>query len=290
MSMTKKPFCGCSKLFIILRKLQLPLKKIRIILDGNRTDALKILKEQIQAMEETTASVQTMKQALETLYQLLLKENTTPQAQPAGEPVILAPVILSLAKLLPLEKHHLKEERTMNKQTELKEMVEKDNCVRIVFLPPYTVAAYQFEGDDPEDQAGKVMDEFIRSSHLYERKPDSRLFGFNNPDPKPDDESHGYEFWVTIPEDMEVPTPLVKKHFPGGLYAAYTINFPEFHEWKFLVDWVGRNEQYKENYQNTGMGGCLEEHLNWVYSVHMGQSEHGITGKLDLLLPIQPRS
>jgi len=32
---------------------------------------------------------------------------------------------------------------------------------------------------------------------------------------------------VTIPDDMEGPEFLVKKHFPGGLYAAYAINFLE---------------------------------------------------------------
>ncbi len=37
------------------------------------------------------------------------------------------------------------------------------------------------------------------------------------------------------------------------------------------------------------MGGCLEEHLNWVYCAHMGWPEKGIGGKLDLLLPIKLR-
>ena len=37
------------------------------------------------------------------------------------------------------------------------------------------------------------------------------------------------------------------------------------------------------------MGGALEEHLNWVYSAHMGWPENGIDGKLDLLLPIRRR-
>lgn len=174
----------------------------------------------------------------------------------------------------------------------VKEMVEKESCVRIVLLPPYTVASYQFTGDAPEEVVGEVMCAFIRSSKLYEKKPDARLFGFNHPDPEPGSDYHGYEDWVTIPDDMEVPAPLVKKHFPGGLYAAYAINFPDFHEWKFLVKWVENNETYQANYHDRArkdMGGCLEEHLNWVYCAHMGWPDKGIGGKLDLLLPIKLR-
>jgi len=46
------------------------------------------------------------------------------------------------------------------------------------------------------------------------------------------------------------------------------------------------------NYSEEGdeiMGGCLEEHLNWVYSSHMGWPENGIDGNIDLLLPIKLR-
>lgn len=83
---------------------------------------------------------------------------------------------------------------------------------------------------------------------------------------------------------MEVPKPLVKKHFDGGLYAAYTIQFPDFYEWKFLKEWVQKNQKYQEDYRDY-----LEEHLNWVYSSHMNWPEDGIDGKIDLLLPIRAR-
>lgn len=42
------------------------------------------------------------------------------------------------------------------------------------------------------------MSMFIRSSGLYEIKPDARMFGFNNPEPQPGSDYHGYEDWVTI--------------------------------------------------------------------------------------------
>ncbi len=270
---------------IILRKLQIPLKQIRCMMNGNKEEAVRILETRIRDMDESAASIRTMKEVLEKLLKMLCEDASDKNYMD----FVQENTIVELTQFLPLERHHLKEE---HKMSIVKEMVEKESCVRIVLLPPYTVASYQFTGDAPEEVVGEVMCAFIRSSKLYEKKPDARLFGFNHPDPEPGSDYHGYEDWVTIPDDMEVPAPLVKKHFPGGLYAAYAINFPDFHEWKFLVKWVENNETYQANYHDRArkdMGGCLEEHLNWVYCAHMGWPDKGIGGKLDLLLPIKLR-
>lgn len=276
---------------IILRKLQIPLKKIRQMLDGDRQEAIQILEEQIREVSESAASVQRTGDALEKLLALLQREifvgnylDTLSEEE-----------LLKMTELLPLEKHHLKEERAMEQKKEtdrMQEMIKKADNVRYVWLPPYTVAAYQYVGENPEEHAGNMISRFVQESGLYERKPDARMFGFNHPDPEEGKEIYGYEVWVTIPEDMEVPAPLVKRDFPGGLYAAYTIKFPDFHEWQFLTEWVKQNECYQEDFGDSAeknMGGCLEEHLNWVYAAHMGWPENGIDGKLDLLLPIRPR-
>jgi len=34
--------------------------------------------------------------------------------------------------------------------------------------------------------------------------------------------SNKYQVWVSIPDDMEVPEPLVKRTFKGGLYASHS--------------------------------------------------------------------
>lgn len=97
---------------------------------------------------------------------------------------------------------------------------------------------------------------------------------------------------MTIPEDLEVPAPLAKKRFAGGLYAAYAIRFPDFQEWDFLKSWAKNNDRYRARPWEDGAGdleGCLEEHYNWVYSAHVGWPRQGIDGSVDLLLPIQPK-
>jgi len=130
----------------------------------------------------------------------------------------------------------------------------------------------------------------LRAIKLYARKPNAWMFGFNHPNPSKDRPHHGYENWVTIPDDMDVPAPLVKKQMKGGLYAVHTITIPNFHEWDDLQAWVKNSDKYEADYAPEGteiMGGCLEEHLNWAYHNHLGWPEELNESQLDLYLPIK---
>lgn len=160
--------------------------------------------------------------------------------------------------------------------------------VRILYLPPFTVAASHAFGPNPEDMADKPLNEFIQSARLPERKPDFRIFGFNNPSPA-GNEAYGYEFWVTIPEDMPVPAPLQKKRFAGGLYAAHCIKMGDFQEWQLLCQWVDASQEYDyEAREPLGMDGCMEEHLN-AHSVFTAKKDGAQFVQLDLLIPIKKR-
>lgn len=166
-----------------------------------------------------------------------------------------------------------------------------DREVRIIYLPPATVAAYQYVGDEPETHVNRVVDQFVRESRLTEIKPDLRHFGFNAPNPVDETNFHGYEMWVTIPDDMEVPAPLIKKRFEGGLYAAHMIPFGAFEEWGALWEWVHNSEKYQGNSGEKGgecMWGLFEEHLNYINHVHLDNSEPDDL-QLDLLHPIKER-
>ena len=183
-----------------------------------------------------------------------------------------------------------KEEET-KMQTRHKDRHLADRDVRIIYLPPAVVAAYQYIGDDPETHCHQVVDDFVRKHDLVRRKPDLRHYGFNSPNPTDESGYHGYEVWVTIPEEMSVTPPLVKKTFPGGLYAAHMIPFGAFEEWEWLWEWVQSSEKYQLDCKGKGsecMYGLLEEHLNYVNHAHLENTEPEDL-QLDLLCPIRVR-
>ena len=161
--------------------------------------------------------------------------------------------------------------------------------VRSITLPSMTVAAIHVVGQDEngnhaEHTGGALMEDFIRKTNLKSVYPAARRFGFNNPDGIPDDDpAHGYENWVSIPEDMEVPAPFVKKRLEGGLYAAKTIPDGAWDEgWLPLHGWVDASDTYDFRWETVeGVCGWLEEpldHWNWD-----SQQEK----KIDLLMPVK---
>lgn len=269
---------------LLLRKLRIPLKQIKVILNtADQSETVSIFLTQISALEDEIASLKVIRDILAALVD---RSAQKPLSLLENEALRFA------VEMLPLSKNVLKEKYTMSDLNQANANMNRAENVRILLLPPCTVASYHYIGQDPEEKVGEVMSEFVQSSRLYDRKPDARMFGFNHPNPGILEGIHGYEDWVTIPEDMDVPKPLEKKHFAGGLYAVLTIPFPEFHLWKNLEQWVQDSEQYAPNYSEQGdeiMGGCLEEHLNWVYAAHMGWPENGIDGQIDLMLPVKKK-
>lgn len=279
---------------LVLRKLRIPLKQISIILNtADSSETVGILIEKIRELEDEISSLKVIRDILSEVV-----ERSDPLS-------LLDNRLMSAVQGISSSDNLIKENIAMSELQELKaqndkaEQLEQANAtisaihsdIRIIQLPPFTVASNHCIGKEPEEVVDKPVDKFIRESGLYKIKPDARYFGFNHPNPGVLEEgTHGYEVWVTVPDDMDIPAPLVKKHFEGGLYAAMTIHFPEFYRWEDLTRWVENNEIYEPNYSPLGeeiMGGCLEEHINWVYSCHMGWPENGIEGQLDLLFPIK---
>ncbi|MBE6809688.1 MAG: hypothetical protein E7521_01350 [Ruminococcaceae bacterium] len=162
-----------------------------------------------------------------------------------------------------------------------------DRDIRIIYLPPMTVASIHIaNGEGSEQRSAEILDKFIKDNNLKNVYPSARCFGFNNPDGVPDNNiSHGYERWISIPDDMDVTLPLVKKHLNGGIYAAYMIPMGAFDEgWLPLHEWVSNSEKYDFRWNTVeGVCGWLEEHLNyWSWG------KKGYEIQLDLLLPIRP--
>ena len=249
---------------VFLRRMRIPLKDIGVLLDcADAQSAAEVLRAR---MAELSDEIAVQRRALELLGRL--------------ERMVRAGAVRwdDLPALPPEQK----EERPVTK-TPFPRLTD----VRILTLPSMTVAAAQYVGEDCELHAQQMLRGFIEQSGLAARKPDARVFGFNNPCPTQARPVYGYEYQVTIPDDLPVPEPFQKKRMNGGLYTAHTIRMGDFHEWQDLIRWAECSREYRPDYapdSEAFMGGLLEEHLNFVLA--WPDEEHQ---QLDLLLPVCKR-
>lgn len=181
----------------------------------------------------------------------------------------------------------------LNKANEnLNKLADKD--VRIVYLPPMTVAAAYATGEGCEGKAGDMITQFVKESGLLKIKPDARSFGFDCSRGAAvlGEPSHVYEMWVSIPNDIEIPAPLVKRTFDGGLYAAHVLRTWDFQDWRLLKEWVNASDKYDNDWDSprwtsteTVAGQGFEETLNFYNFVQKGGKMEDL--QLDLLFPIK---
>lgn len=167
----------------------------------------------------------------------------------------------------------------------------EDKDVRIVYLPSMTVAAAYATGDGCEDKAQDMIKQFVIDSGLLEIKPDARSFGFDCSQGATGigESSQGYEVWVSVPDDMEIPAPLIRRTFSGGLYAAQVLR--EWDDWRLLGEWVNASDKYDNDWGSprwmspeTIAGQGFEETLNFYNFVQKGGDL-----QLDLLFPIKEK-
>lgn len=272
---------------VLLRKLRFPLREIGHILEDPSAQAA------IRAFQARIAELDAEREALDTIRTILAQLLDALKGRywlPARQILLDDRQLAELAGLEP-DQIQQKETRTMEDLDRAEQNQGKLSNVRILHLPEAAVAAAHYVGPDPEDHAGELIAAFARESRLWETGSSVRLYGFNHPNPPPEGGEYGYEFWVTVPEDMDVPAPLTKKHFPGGTYAAHCIQMGNFHEWQWLFNWVQESELWEIAGSGTpeDMFGSLEEHLN--YYDHIRETADGVpeTEQLDLLIPVRKR-
>jgi len=172
-----------------------------------------------------------------------------------------------------------------SEKTNESKFVLSDQVVRILHLPPSQVASIHCTGEKAEIESGNLLNTFVEERKLNEMKPDLRHYGFNHSK----DDVHGYERWVTIPEDLNITKPFVKKYFKGGLYAAFAINMGDFDKWSAFYQWVKENHDYTFDFDGEDMEvECLEEHLNYFNNYQLSPDDKTI--QIDLLLPIKQKN
>ena len=212
---------------LILRKLRIPLKKIAEILKNNDALlALQVFEESMNEVDEEITALSTIRSILQRFIDQL---NSNMQLQLNMETWESEDLFHTLA----VTKKHFREEKTMEDLNQASQKISQlnDRDVRILYLPPATVASIHCIGGSPEDETDRLAKEFIKEYRLAEIKPDFRHYGFNHPNGTSDnDNDHGYERWLTIADDLPVREPYVKKTFPGGLYCAHMIPMGAFEE------------------------------------------------------------
>jgi len=199
---------------LVLRKLRIPLKQIGLILQSENAAAIiDTFRQNLDEVDEEITALSTIRDIINGFISRL-NENTQQAISfnPLDDTALLEAVDALTVQKLPLKDEKTAELEQANEK--LHKLTDKD--VRIIYLPPMTVAAYQYEGDDPEMHCHQVIDAFVRGSNLPAIKPDLRHWGFNAPNPVDESGYHGYEVWVSIPDDFTVPAPIVKSNSRAG--------------------------------------------------------------------------
>ncbi len=304
---------------IILRKLRIPVKQICDIFNNqNALSAVEIFEQNIVELDEEITALSTVKSILAHFVdELREKANILLQFDMLNDEKSLA-IIDSLS----FSKNHIKESLSMDELNKADESLTKlkEKYIRIVNLPPMTIAEVNFYGetvlpgeeiyltddghaDFSKDgksipghfQAGiNAINKLIHNYNLVEVMPGFRLFGFANcSDMENYGPFYGFGRWLTIPDDMDVPLPFIKKRFKGGMYGAYSRPLPmsngDSDEWEVLNHWVVNNDKYeydggREPDCNYGL---LEDYLNYINIFNLPVEEKSL--QTDLLIPIKLR-
>ena len=275
---------------IILRKLQIPVKQIRTILDNpDAAVAVDIFKKSIQALDSEITALSTIKTILDR-FVIELEEKSNIQL---SLNYLTSDSILALSAPLSLVQKNTKESISLNDLNQAAKTLAKLDDARVVFIPPMTIASYRHVGENPKENAVKIIDAFVRSNNLCEIKPDIRQLGFHHPT---GDDNDGFEMCVSIPHEMEVPPPLVKKQLRGGMYvAALDVNW---YDYKRVYAWITNSDayQYDGDFARidpplqdidsfAGLEFNLLEQLNYYNNV---QNPDANNVQWEMLFPIKP--
>jgi DNA-binding transcriptional MerR regulator/DNA gyrase inhibitor GyrI len=247
---------------ILLRKLRISLKQIKEILDNQNTAAtVEIFERNISELDEEITSLSTIKSILTRFTEeLRAKTNMVLQLDLLNNDT----AVLSIADSISFSKNYInnvKENVAMKDLNKAHETLSKlkDSDVRIIYLPPMTVAAAHglTEDEKTEKAPARMAEKFARETGLLKIKPDARIMMANNFSKQVVEDSKAkhdippkeYEVWVSIPDDMKVKAPLTKKTFEGGLYATHLMRSKIFEDSRFLFEWVNESEKYEFDYE-----------------------------------------
>jgi len=237
---------------IILRKLQIPIKQINIIL--NNPDArviVDIFKNNIQELDVEITALSTIKAILDRFISEL--EGVVS----INLDFINNSTALELARPLSLVQKNIKmnPDETIGDLFKAADILNKLENIRVLYVPPMTVASIYCMGENSEQKAWQAITDFVMQNNLLDIKPDLRMFKI--PYQNATGNSFGDEAWVSIPDGLTVPPPFVKKKFLGGQYAAHVMDENNSFEVALgMQDWINESDKYQYDY-NGNLSRCI---------------------------------
>lgn len=156
---------------IILRKLRLSLKEIAVILeDTGQDESQRLIWNKLEELSDEIHSLALVRRLLKRLAECL--EESRMRQIPFD--LLSDGTLAEIAGTLAFPKTMIKEKASMEDLNRAGEILDRTLSVRILHLPPCTVASCHFIGENPEESAGEMATRFVQESRLYEK---SRMRG-----------------------------------------------------------------------------------------------------------------
>lgn len=263
---------NCIRITDLLRRLDLSIEDIKKILENKSVDELiNALKKQLNKLEKMSDDLSKRRIAISEIIKII--QNT-------GDAVSVEDIV---NLLIPVSVDRTKKQMINNRNNrDNKEIVDMsifnlnyDYEYIIVALAPMRTAAVHHYGLEPEDPS--PTDTWIKENNLLGT---ARFFGFNT-DPYPTEENpeFGYDFCVSIPENVDIPDYLYEKRLPGGIYAAFTNEDVGMGELWSKIHRGLANPEWEWEFDTTREP--LEEHI--------GIGIEGSKLKITVLIPVKKR-
>jgi DNA gyrase inhibitor GyrI len=252
----------CIRVADLLRRLDLSIRDIKEILDNRTVDSLcHVLQKRLLRLEKTRADMETMKTVISEIIAVIKAE--PPLTLPTLENILL-PVVLER------KKHVITKTQGGFSMENVKGKYDE---VQIIKMAPARAVAFSCVGTEPEDEAYGAVKDWIVANGL---EGTMRIFGFNTKPWPNGDNPYGFGYCATIPEGVDIPTPLYEMRLPGGLYAVIPDSGDLSRSWKKVHE-LCKDDEWEWKRDNSREP-CLEEHIE-------GDSSAIIT----ILIPVEKK-
>lgn len=121
---------------------------------------------------------------------------------------------------------------------------------KIIELPAMKMASFHVtESKSPENEAWERLLLWAEPMKIFEKPSIYQVFGRNNPIPLKDHTIRGYEYLVSVPDDIDARI-LKTVDFPGGLYVVLQSKGLEQMQknHNYIMEWIQSSKRYTHGY------------------------------------------